>query len=135
LFADLLDLHMLAGAEPPDAAADEGQKNKADGEGAEDFVLPEVERLAQLGHFIAEALNLELELGVAGGVVVKVPVVSPFVAIDELQGAPLSLVAGGVGVCRIIGKVEALERRVTRTRLASEDEPGLFLLLAGVEEL
>jgi hypothetical protein len=32
--------------------------------------LPELERLPQLGEFIAEALDLELELGVTGGVVV-----------------------------------------------------------------
>jgi hypothetical protein len=31
---------MLAVAKPPDTAADEGEKDKADGEGAEHFVLP-----------------------------------------------------------------------------------------------
>ena len=63
-------------------------------------------------------------------------VVSPFVAVGELQGAALSLVAGRVGVRRIIrGKVEALQRRVAGASLASEEEPRLFLLRAGVEEL
>jgi hypothetical protein len=40
-------------------------------------------------------------------------------------------------VRRIIrkGKVEAVQRRVACARLASENKPGLFLLLAGVEEL
>ena len=59
---------MVAVAEPPDAAADEGEKDKADGKGAEDFILPELERPPQLGEFIAEAFDLELEVGVAGGV-------------------------------------------------------------------
>jgi hypothetical protein len=81
LFADLLDVPMLPIAEPPDAAADEGEEDKDNGEGAEHFVLPEVERLAQLGQFIAEALNLELEVGVAGGVVVMVAVAAPFVVV------------------------------------------------------
>ena len=44
LFADPLDLPLLAVAEPPDAAADEGEKDKANSEGAEDFILPELER-------------------------------------------------------------------------------------------
>ena len=48
---------------------DEGEEDKDNGEGAEDFVLPDIERLAQLGQFITEALDLELEVGVAGGVV------------------------------------------------------------------
>ena len=99
---------MLAVAEPPDAAADEGEKDKADGEGAEDFILPGLERPPQLGEFIAEALDLDLKVGVILGVVVKVAVVSPFVAVSELQGAALSLVAGRVGVRRIVRKVEAL---------------------------
>ena len=63
---DPLYLPMLAVAEPPHAAADEGEKGKADAEGAENFILPELERLPQLGEFIAEALDL----GVTGGVVV-----------------------------------------------------------------
>ena len=95
---------MLAVAEPPDAAADEGEEDKANSEGTEDFILPEVERPPQLGEFIAEALDLELEVGVAGGVVVKVAVVSPFVAVVELQSAALSLVAGRIRVRRIIRK-------------------------------
>ena len=95
--AKMQEVPMLAVAEPPDAAADESEKDKADGEGEKDFVFPEVERPPQLGEFIAEALNLEV--GVAGGVVVKVAVVSPFVAVVELQSAALSLVAGRVRVC------------------------------------
>jgi hypothetical protein len=108
LCADLLDVPMLPVAEPPDAAADEDEEDKDNREGAEDFVLPEVERLAQLGQFIAEALYLQVEVGVAGGVVVKVAIVSPFVAVSELQGAALSLVGGRVGMCEIVRKVEAL---------------------------
>jgi hypothetical protein len=119
---------MLPVAESPDAAADEDEEDKDNGEGAEDFVLPEVERLAQLGQFIAEALNLELEVGVAGGVVVKAAVVSPFVAVVELQSAALSLVAGRIRVRRIIrkGKVEAVQRCVAGASVAGEEEPGLF---------
>ena len=49
LCADLLDVPMLPVAEPPDAAANEDEEDKDNGEGAEDFVLPEVERLAQFG--------------------------------------------------------------------------------------
>jgi hypothetical protein len=49
LFADLPDVPLLPVAEPPDAAADEDEEDKDNGECAEDFVLPEVERLAQLG--------------------------------------------------------------------------------------
>ena len=71
LCADLLDVPMLPVTEPPDAAADEDQEDKDNGEGAEDFVLPEVEGLAQLGQFIAEALDLKVQVGVAGGVVVS----------------------------------------------------------------
>src|ERR1700757_3514813 len=37
--------------------------------------------LAQLGQFIPETLNLKLEIDVAGGLVVKVAVVSPFVPV------------------------------------------------------
>jgi hypothetical protein len=135
LFADPPDLPMLAVAEPPDAAADEGEKDKDDGEGAEDFILPELERPPQLGELIAEALDLELDVGVILGFVVKVAVVSPFVAVSELQGAALSLVAGNVGMRRIIRKVEALERRVATTSVSGEEEPRLFLLLASIEEL
>jgi hypothetical protein len=61
-----------------------------------------------LGELIAEAFDFELEIGVAGSVVEKVAVVSPFVAIGKLQGAPLSLVASRVGVCGIVRKVEVL---------------------------
>src|SRR4029077_6110335 len=107
LCAEMQQIPMLAVAEPPDAAADDGEKDKANGEGAEDFILPELERPPQLGELIAEALDLELEVGVAGGVVIKVAIVSPFVAVGELQGAALSLVAGRVGVCGIVRKVEA----------------------------
>src|SRR5208283_543061 len=85
--AELLNLCMLAVAEPPDAAAYESEEDKADGEGEKDFVLPEVERPPQLGEFIAEALDLEVEVGVAAGDVVKVTVFLPFVAVGELQGA------------------------------------------------
>jgi hypothetical protein len=60
LLAEPLEIPMLAGAQPPDAAADEDEEDKDNGEGAEDFILPEVEGLAQLGQFIAEALDLEL---------------------------------------------------------------------------
>jgi hypothetical protein len=70
-----------------------------------------------------------------GGVVVKVTIVSPFVAVDELQGATLSLVAGRVGVCGIVGKVEAVQRRVAGAGVGSEQEPCLFFLRPGVEEL
>jgi hypothetical protein len=128
---------MLPVAKPPNAAADEDEEDKDNGEGAEDFVLPEIERLPQLGQLIAEALNLEFEVGVASGVVVKVAVVSLFVAVVELQSAALSLVADRIRVRRIIrkGKVEAVQRRVACARMASENKPCLFLLLAGVEEL
>ena len=43
--ANLLDLVMLHGAKPPYVAAYNCEENKDNGEGAEDFVLPEVERL------------------------------------------------------------------------------------------
>ena len=62
---------MLAVADQPDAASDEEEKDKTDGKAAEDFILPELERPPQLGEFIAEAFDLELEVGVAGGDVVK----------------------------------------------------------------
>src|SRR4029077_8222705 len=71
LCAEMQQIPMLAVAEPPDAAADDGEKDKANGEGAEDFILPELERPPQLGELIAEALDLELEVGVAGGVVIR----------------------------------------------------------------
>jgi hypothetical protein len=57
---------MLSVTEPPDAATDEDEENKDNGESAENFVLPEVERLAQLGQFIAQALDLEVQVSVAG---------------------------------------------------------------------
>jgi hypothetical protein len=64
-----------------------------------------------------------------------VAVFLPFVAVGELQGATLSLVAGTVRVRGIVWKVEAVQRCVAGASVASEEEPGLFLLLAGVEEL
>jgi|SRR5580704_6987819 hypothetical protein len=92
------------------------------------FILPELERPPQLGELIAETLDLELEVGVAGGVVVKVAIVSPFIAVGELQSAALSLVAGRIRMRRIIGKgkVEAVQRCVTGASVAGEEEPGLF---------
>jgi len=74
----------------------------------------------ELSEFIPEALNLELEVGVAGGLVVKVAVFFPFIAVGSLQGAPLRLIASRIGVCRIVRKVETLQRRVARTTVAGE---------------
>jgi hypothetical protein len=93
--------------------------------------------LPQLSEFIAEALYLELEVGVAGGVVIKVAVVSPCVAVVELQSAALSLVAGRIRMRRIIrkGKVEAVQRRVAGAGVSGEQEPRLFFLRPSVEEL
>lgn len=76
-----------------------------DGEAFENLLLPDLEGLSLLGELIAEAFDLELEIGVADGVVVKVAVVSPFVPVRELQGAPLSLIASGGWVRWIIRKV------------------------------
>ena len=135
LFADPAALPILAVTEPPDAAANEGEKDKADGKGAEDFVLPELERPPQLGEFIAKAFDLELEVGVAGGGVVKVAIFLQLPAVGELQGAALSLVGGRLGVRGIVRKVETSQRGVAGTGVSGQEEPRLFLLLAGVEEL
>jgi hypothetical protein len=133
----LLRYPMLAVTEPPDAAADEDQEDKDNGEVTEYFILPEVERPPQFGELIAEPLDLEFEVGVAGGVVVKVAVGSPFVAVVELQSAVLSLVAGRIRARRIIrkGKVEAVQRCVAGASVAGEEEPGLFFLRPSVNEL
>ena len=40
-------------------------RTRPEGEGSEDFILPESERPPQFGEFIAEPLDLELDLGVA----------------------------------------------------------------------
>ena len=96
--------------------------------------MPEVERLTQLGQFIAEALDLELEVGIAGGGVVKVAVFFPLVAVGELQGTALSLVPTRIGLRGIVRKVETLQRCVAGTSVASEQEPRLFLLRPGVKE-
>jgi len=64
-----------------------------------------------------------------------VTVLSPFLTVGELQGAALCLITGRVRVRRIIGKIETLQRHVTRARLPSEDEPSLFLLRAGIQKL
>ena len=117
---------MLAIAEPPDTAADDGEKDEADGESAEDFILPEFERPPQLSDFIAEAFNLELEIGVARGGMVKVALLFPFGAVRKLKSAPLSLIAGRIGVRRIDGEIEKLQRRVARTIVAGKNEPCLF---------
>ena len=77
-----------------------------DGEAFENLLLPGLEGPSQLGELVAETFDLELEFGVAGGVVVKVAVVSPFVAVDELQGAVLSLVGSRIRLCGIAWKVE-----------------------------
>jgi hypothetical protein len=45
------------------------------------------------------------------------------------------LVASGIRLRWIIRKVETLQRRVAGASVAGEDEPRLFVLLAGVEEL
>jgi hypothetical protein len=97
--------------------------------------LPEPEPRPQLGEFIAEEFDLEFEIGVAGGVVVKVAVFLPLVAVGELQGAAVSLVGGRLGVRRIVRKVEARQWGVAGAGVSGEEEPRLFLLLAGVEEL
>jgi hypothetical protein len=133
----LLRYPMLAVTEPPDAAADEDQEDKDNGEVTEYFILPEVERPPQFGELIAEPLDLEFEVGVAGGVVVKVAVGSPFVAVVELQSAVLSLVAGRIRARRIIrkGKVEAVQRCVAGASVAGEEEPGPFSLRPSVKEL
>ena len=46
LRAESLDVPMLSVAEPPDAAADEDEEDKDNGEGVENSVLPQIERLA-----------------------------------------------------------------------------------------
>jgi hypothetical protein len=46
--------------------------------------LPEVECPSELGEFIAEELNLELKVGIAGGDVVNVAVFFSLVAVREL---------------------------------------------------
>ena len=76
--------------------------------------------LPQLSEFIAEALYLELEVGVAGDVVVNVAVVLPFVAVGELQGTPLSLVASRVGMRWIVRKVEPFYRCVAGASVSGE---------------
>jgi hypothetical protein len=57
--------------------------------------------------------------------VVKVAVVSPLIAVSELQGAALSLVIGNVGMCRIVRR----SRRSMACRdykRPGEEEPRLF---------
>jgi hypothetical protein len=126
---------MLHVAEPPNATAKKDEEDKDSGKGAEDFVLPELDRLPQLGEFIAELLDLELEVGVAGDGVIKVAVFFPFLAVGALQGAALGLVADRVALRRIIRKVETRQRRVARATVAGEQKPRLFLLRPGVKEL
>jgi hypothetical protein len=48
----------------------------------ENLLLPGLEGLSLLGELIAEAFDLELQIGVAAGLVVNVAVVSPFVVIQ-----------------------------------------------------
>ena len=97
--------------------------------------MPQLERPPQLAEFIAEALDLKLEVGVARGDVVKVPVFFPFCTVAELQGSTLGLVPGRVGVRRITRKVKTLQRRVPGASLSSEEQPSLFLLRPGINEL
>ena len=84
---------------------------------------------------IAQALDLKLQICVGDGFVVKVAILFPFHTVAELQGAALGLVPGRVGVRRIAGKIETLQRCVAGASLAGEQEPRLFLLRAGVKEL
>ena len=135
LFADPPDLPILAVAEPPGAAANEGENDKAGGEGAEDFVLPELARPLRLGEFTAKTLDLELEVGVADGGVVKVALFLQSAAVGELQSAAPGLVGRRLGVRGIARKVETGQRSVAGAGVSCEEEPRLFLLLAGIEEL
>ena len=112
---------MLAVAEPPDAAADENEKDKTDGESADDLLLPELERSPQLSQLIAEALHLKLQVCVAGRFVIKMAILFPFATVAELQGATLGLVAGRVGMRGIARKIETFQRRVPGAGLSSEE--------------
>jgi hypothetical protein len=90
--------------------------------------------LAQLSELI-EAFDLELEVSVVSGGVVKLVVFLPLVGVGELQTATLSLVADRVWEGANAREVKAVHRRVAGASVPGEEKPRPFLLLAGVEEL
>ena len=96
---------------------------------------PLLEGSPQLSELIEEALDLELEVSVVSGGVVKLVVFLPLVGVGELQTATLSLVADRVWEGANAREVKAVHRRVAGASVPGEEKPRLFLLLAGVEEL
>jgi hypothetical protein len=97
--------------------------------------LPQLERAAQFGQFIAEALDLKLKVCIAGGFVVKVAIPFPFRTVAKLQGAALGLITGRVRVRRIAWKIEKFRGRVPGTSSSGKEQPRLFVLRSGVKEL
>jgi hypothetical protein len=86
----------------------------------ENLLLPGLEGPALLGELIAEERDLQLEFVVVGGVVVNMAVISPFVAIGQLQGTALSLVGSRFWVCRIAWKIELFYRCVAGASVSGE---------------
>jgi hypothetical protein len=96
---------------------------------------PLLEGSPQLNELIEEPLDLELEVSVVSGGVVKLVVFLPLVGVGELQTATLSLVADRVWEGANAREVKAVHRRVAGASIPGEEKPRPFLLLAGVEEL
>ena len=97
--------------------------------------MPEFERPAKFGQFVAEPLDLKLELGVAGGRVIKVAVLLPLRTVTKLQRSALGLIAGRVRVRRIAGKIETFQWRIPGATLSSKEQPRPFILRTGIQEL
>ena len=74
------------------------RKTKLTAKAPSTFVCQRLNARPSSASSIAEPLDLELKLGVAGGRMVKVAVRLPLRAVGALQGAPLGLVTGRVGV-------------------------------------
>jgi hypothetical protein len=112
---------IFSGAQPPHAAADEDEEGEDNGEGTQDFVFPKVERLTQRGQLFTEALDLELEVGVARGGVVKINIgfgrekLTCITQSTEKLGKPFSRSRG-----RRFGSWEPLDRLASVHRWVSE---------------
>jgi hypothetical protein len=91
------------------------------------YVLPQNRGTETLNEFFKGGM-------VRGGIENVVCFLHP-ITVGELQVAAFSLVAGRIGVRRILRKVQNIYRLISTTTVVREKEPGPFLLLQGVVKL
>ena len=121
--------------DPPAAAAQDQQAQEDGDDGAGETALLAFTPLPQLAQLIAQAQDEVLQLGVAGRGVAEVILPGQPGQVVGLEPTPLGLVAGRVGMVGVARQVELVGRLVAVAALADDDDPGLFALAEGVEEL